>query len=81
MDKVRLQKEIDRGRGTHSLETEEGGTSQDTERKQLSKAHSLPGDGRERDKSGQGKKATKQDTLTDWRWQRKGQVRTQKESN
>jgi len=44
-------------RGTHKLETAEGGTSQDTERKQMSEGHSQTGDRRGRDKSGHGKKA------------------------
>jgi len=35
-------------RSTHSLETTEGGTSQDMERKQLSKGYSLPKDHRGR---------------------------------
>ena len=51
------------------------------ERKQLSKGHSPTEDGRGRDKSGHGKKATKQGELTNWRQQREGQVRTWKESN
>jgi len=80
-EKIRIRKEIDRARGTHRLETAEGGTSQDTERKQPTKAHSPTGDGRGRDKSGHGKKATDQGTLTFWRWQREGQVRTRKESD
>ena len=83
-DKVRTQqKESNQARGTHTLERAEGGTSQDMERKQPSKAHSQTGDGRGRDKSGHRKKATKQGALTLWRQQREGQVRTQtwKESN
>ena len=59
----------------------EGGTSHDMERKQPTKVHSQTGDSRGRDKSGHGKKATDQGTLTSWRWQREGQVRTQKESD
>ena len=51
----------------------EVGTSQDTERKQPSKGHSLSGDSRGRDKSGHRKKATEQGALTSWRWQREGQ--------
>ena len=74
-------KEINSVRSTHFLETTEGGTSQDMERKQLSKGHSLPGDHRGRDKSGHRKKVTKQGALTNWRPQREGQVRTQKEIN
>ena len=68
-------------RGTHILETAEDKTSQDMEREQLSKGHSLPGDSRGRDKSGHRKKATGQGALTPWRQQREGQVRTWKESN
>jgi len=56
--------------GTHKLETAEGVMSQNIERKQLSKGHSQTGDSRGSDKSGHGKKATKQGALTDWRWQR-----------
>ena len=41
------------------------------ERKQLSKEHSQTGDGRGRDKSGHGGKATGQGALTFWRWQRR----------
>ena len=41
------------------------------ERKQLSKEHSQTGDGRGRDKSGHGGKATEQGALTFWRWQRR----------
>ena len=78
---VRTQKESNQARHTYRLETVEGGTSQNMETKQPSKVHLLPGDSRERDKSGQGKKATKQGTLTDWRWQREGPVRTRKESD
>jgi len=78
---VRTRKESDQARHTHFLETAEGGTSQDTETKQPSKVHSQTGDGRGRDKSGHGNKATKQGALTDWRRQREGQVRTRKERN
>ena len=46
---VRILKETDRERGAHFLETGGGGTCQATERNQLSKGHSLPGDGRGRD--------------------------------
>ena len=51
------------------------------ERKQLSKGHSQTEDGRGRDKLGHRKKETKQGALANWRWQREGQVRTQKGSN
>ena len=77
---VRTWKESDQARGTYKLETTEKGTCQDTERKQPRKGHSLPGDHRRRDLSGHRKKVTKQGTLTSWRRQREGLVRTQKES-
>ena len=78
---VRIQKEINQARGTHSLETTEGGTCQDTERRQPSKGHLHTRDHRGRDLSGHRKKATKQGALTCWRPQREGLVRIQKESN
>jgi len=46
-------------RGTYALETTEGGTSQDMERKGPNKGHSHPGDHRGRYKSGHGKETTK----------------------
>jgi len=61
---VRTWKETDQARGTHFLETRERGTSQDTERNQPSKGHSLPGGGRGRDKSEHGKNVTEQGALT-----------------
>ena len=57
---VRTRKESNQARHTHRLEMAEGGTSQDTETKRPSNVHSLPGDGRGRDKSGHRNKATKQ---------------------
>ena len=68
-------------RGTHSLETAEGGPIQYMEGKPLSKTRSLPEDSRERDKSGHGMEATERGALTLWRPHREGQVRTQKESS
>ena len=49
---VRIRRETNRARGTHSLETASGGTSQDTERNRPSEGHSHPGDRIGRDKSG-----------------------------
>ena len=49
---VRTRKETDRPRRTHILETVEGGTCQDTERKLPSEGHSLPDGHREKAKSG-----------------------------
>ena len=50
---VRTQKERDRARGAHVLETTEGGTSQAGHRKEVpSEGRSRPGDHRGRDKSG-----------------------------
>jgi len=78
---VRTWKGRDQARGTHTLETAEGGTSQDTERNRHSKEHSHPEDGRERDKSGYGKTAAEKGVLTSWIQQREGQVRTRKETD
>jgi len=61
---VRTRKETDQARLTHFLETAEGGTFQDTERKRPSKAHSQPGGRRGRDLSGQRRTATKRGALT-----------------
>ena len=66
---------------THQLETAQGGTSQDTEINRPSDAHSPTGDRKGMDKSGQGKKPTEQCALTNWKPHRKGQVRTQKETD
>ena len=76
---VRKQKEISQTRHTHSLETAEGGTCQDTERHWPSEAHPHSGDGRGGDLSGHRKKLAKQGTLTPWRRQREGLVRSQEE--
>ena len=65
---VKAQKETDRARRTHKLETAEEGTCQDTERIRASEAHSLSGDDRGMNSSGHGKKLTEQGTLTPWRW-------------
>ena len=62
---VRTQKESDQTRGTHSLETTEGGTSQDMEREQPSKGHSLPGDHRGRDNAGHKKKMVRNHKIGD----------------
>ena len=78
---VRTWKETDQARGTHSLETVEGGSSQSMESNRQSKGHLLPGDSRGRHKSGHGKKQMKQGALTNWRPQGEGQVRTQKETD
>ena len=50
----------DRVRGTHSLETADGRTCQDMEKKPLSRRHSPTEDGRWRDLSRHGKKTTMQ---------------------
>ena len=42
-------------KGTHRLESTEGGTSQNNKRKQVSKKHSLAGDRRARNKLGTAK--------------------------
>ena len=69
------RKEIDRATPTHSLETVEGRTCQDTEGNRPSDAHSPTGDGRRKDLSGHGKKGPKRRALTYWRCQREGLVR------
>src|SRR5205807_1458902 len=77
----RILKEADQTMGTCQLEMAEGGTCRDTERSRLSKRNSLPRNGKGRDLSGHGKKLTKREALTSWRWQREGLVRTRKENN
>ena len=77
----RTLKESDRARRTHNLEAAEGGTCQDTEGQPPSEAHSLARDRRGRDLSGPERKAIKQGSLTSWRWQREGLVRTWKQSD
>ena len=64
-EQVRTQKESNQTRGTHKLEITEGGTSQDTERKQPNKGHSLPGDHRGRDNSGHKKKMVRNHKIRD----------------
>ena len=61
---VRTQKESDRARGTHQLETASRGTSQHTKRIRPSKGHSPTGDDIGRDKSGHRKNPTKRGALT-----------------
>jgi len=51
------------------------------QRNRPSKRHSQTGEGKGRDWSGHGKKKTKRGSLTSWRRQREGQVRTRKESD
>jgi hypothetical protein len=55
---VKTQKEPYRARPTHFLETAGGETCQDTQRNQLSEAHSRTEDDRGRDLSGHGKIST-----------------------
>ena len=78
---VRTRKEVNRVRDTHLLDTAEGGTCQDTERNRPSEGHSLPGDGRGWDLSGNGKEPPGQGELTFWRRQREGLVRTRKQTH
>ena len=78
---MRTRKETDQATGTHKLETAEGVTCQDTERKRLSDEHSLPGDRRGKNLSGHRNKATEQRVLTNWRPQMEGLVRIRKESD
>ena len=78
---IRIQKEYNRARGTHILETALGGTSQDTERIRPSKGHSHAGDSIGWDMSGRGKNPTQRGALTFWRRRQEGQVSTRKESD
>ena len=78
---IRIQKESDRARGTHMLETASKGTSQDTERIQPSEWHSRTGHGMGRDMSGHEKRSDQAEALTNWRRHREGQIRIQKEYN
>ena len=77
----RTPKESDRPRPTHSLETADRGTCQDIERIRLSEAHSLSGDGRQRNLSGHRDNPTDRGLLTGWRRQTEGLVRTPKQSD
>src|SRR5712691_4092990 len=68
-------------RDTHFLERSEVRwlrPGQGTERKQASKGHSLSGESRGWNWSEHGKQTSQQGTLTDWRGQRLGLVRTWK---
>ena len=78
---VRRWKESDRARATHILETASEGTSQDTERIQLSEGHSRTGDRIRSDISGRGKDPTEWGALTSWRRYREDQVRTRNGSD
>jgi hypothetical protein len=75
---VRTRNENDRAMCTHFLET---GTCQDTQRNRPSGVYSLSGDNRGRNLSGHRKKPTEQRSLTLWRQQRDGLVRTLKETD
>ena len=57
---VRTWKEGKTVRGTHFLEMVGVGTSQDMEKKEASKGHTLPEEGRHQDCSGHQKKASEQ---------------------
>ena len=61
---VRTKEESDRATGTDQLEAAEGETCQDTERKRLSKGHSLSVDARGRDYSEHGKRGIERGALT-----------------
>src|SRR6267142_1475569 len=52
---VRTGKESERARGTHGLERADRRTSQDREGIRASEGHSRAGEGRQTDKSGQGR--------------------------
>src|SRR5260221_435352 len=71
-------KEKKPARDTHILERAEVGIGQNMESKQASKGHSHPGEGRGWDWSEHGKQTSQQGTLTSWRAQSLGLVRTWK---
>jgi hypothetical protein len=73
---VRTWKESESARGTHQLEIAEVGTSQDMERKRVSKGNSLPRESIGQDWSGHRKKASQWGALTPWRDQKSRLVRT-----
>src|SRR5260221_376429 len=75
---VRKWKANKPARDTHKLERAEVGIGQNMESKQASKGHSLAGEGRGWDWSEYGKQTSQQGTLTCWRGQRLGLVRTWK---
>jgi len=72
----RTRNKSELARGTHSLRSTQ--TCQEIERKQDYEGHSLPGEHRERDLSGHGKKETEEGALTLWRPHREGLVRIRK---
>src|SRR6266850_1165667 len=72
-----MAKEREGTRVSHSLESTNGGTSQDTESKQAREG-GLTIWRVQRDKSKCRKEASKQAILTNWRAQREGQIRTWK---
>ena len=78
---VRTPKQSDRPRPTHILETADRATCQNTERIQPTEAHSLSGDGRQRDLSGHRNNPTNRGPLTSCRRQTERLVRTLKQSD
>ena len=62
--RTRHESDRDRVRDTHSLETAEGGTCQDTEIQRPSERHSPTDDGRGRGLSGDGETAAEREALT-----------------
>ena len=78
---VRTREKTDLLRCTHSLDTAEGGTCQDTEINEPTKVHSHSGDGRGRNLSRHGNRPTERGPLTSWRRQREGLVKTQKQTD
>ena len=68
-------------RGTHVLETAEGGACQDMQGNRPTEVHSRSGDNRGRNLSGHARKPTDRGALTNWRRQREALVRTRKETD
>jgi hypothetical protein len=67
-------------RSTHSLDSAEGGRSQDMERKRASAGHSLSGEYKARQVRTRNERASRRRALTCWRVQMEGEMRTQKEN-
>jgi hypothetical protein len=77
---VRVGKETERETGTHLLERADGRTNQIGKRNRARDGHSLPGEGRRKDKSDCQKKPSKRWELMNWRAHIEGQIRMGKET-
>jgi hypothetical protein len=78
--RIKMQKESEWGRGTHSLLSTERGTSHDMENIQANEGHLRPGEHRRGLNSGHQNILSEWGALTFWKAQREGQVKMWKES-